>query len=82
MYVIMYVLMHDVGTVFDQIIAKTACCLKQKKICRIFIFAHMSQASFLWDRGKQCRSRSDADPAQTPQNAASDQGLHIFLTEC
>ena len=36
---------------------------------------HISLVSFLWDRGKQCR------PDQTPQNAASDQGLYCLLTE-
>ena len=38
--------------------------------------AHIRLAAFkfLWDMGKQCR--------QTPQNVASDQGLHCLLTEC
>ena len=28
-----------------------------------------------------CGTDTSADPAQTPQNAASDQGLHCLLTE-
>ena len=32
-------------------------------------------ASFLWEKGKQCRPRSDAA-------GASDQDLHCLLTEC
>ena len=36
---------------------------------------HISLASFLWDIGKQCKTRSDA------QNAAPDQVLHCLLTE-
>ena len=45
------------------------------KVCNLL--THISLASFLWDIGnKQWR------PLQTPQNAASDQGLHCLLTEC
>ena len=36
---------------------------------------HISLASFLWDIGKECRPRPDA------QNMASDQGLHCLLTK-
>ena len=32
--------------------------------------------SFLWDKA------NSADPDQTPQNVASDQGLHRLLTAC
>ena len=35
---------------------------------------HILLASHFWGIGKQCR------PRQTPQNTASDQGLHCFLT--
>ena len=28
------------------------------------------------------RQTASADPEQTPQNMASDQGLHCLLTEC
>ena len=36
---------------------------------------HIRLASFLWNIG------NGADPDQTPQNAASDQGLHCLLLE-
>ena len=37
---------------------------------------HISLASFLRDVA------NSADPDQTPQNTASDQGLHCLLTYC
>ena len=37
---------------------------------------HISLASFLWDIGNR------AHPDQTPQKAASDQGLHCLIAEC
>ena len=40
-----------------------------------FILTFFRQATSLEDICKQCR------PVQTPQHAASDQGLHYLLTE-
>ena len=37
---------------------------------------HISLASHFWDLSKQCKPRLD----KTPQNLASDQGLHCLLT--
>ena len=41
--------------------------------CVQALTTHTSLASFLWDIGKQCRTRPDA---------ASDQVLHYLLPEC
>ena len=41
----------------------------------LLILTHISLASFLWDKGKQCKPRSEA----TKHDA--DQGLHCLLTE-
>ena len=41
----------------------------------VFSVVHISLASFFVTKAKS------ADPGQTPQNAASDQGLHCLLTE-
>ena len=59
-----------------------------------FELNHISLASFLWDIGKQRRSRSgpyrkrrlirfctSAYPDQTPQDAVPDQFMHSLLTE-
>ena len=51
-------------------LALEACC------ATTFLLTHFSLASFLCDRG------NSADPDQTPQTAASDQGLHCLLAEC
>ena len=40
------------------------------------VLTHISLASHFWDIGKHCNI---ADPEQTSQNAASDQGLHCLL---
>ena len=48
----------------------------KKKNFKILILTHISLAYF---RGKLANR---ADPDQTPQNAASDQGLHCLLTAC
>ena len=39
------------------------------------VLTHVNQASFLWNKGKQCRQD------HTPQNVKSDQGLYCLLTE-
>ena len=49
---------------------------RESILCMEHFVALQSLASFSWDIGKECR------PDQTPQNAASDQGLHSLLSEC
>ena len=46
-------------------------CVSNMKL--FILLTHISLASFLWDIGKQCKTRSDA--------AASDQILHCLLTD-
>ena len=41
---------------------------------KLTLLTHMCLASHFWDLG------NSADPDEMPQNAASDQGLHCFLT--
>ena len=38
------------------------------------VLTHISLVSHFWDEG------NSADPDQSPQDAASDQGLHCLLT--
>ena len=49
--------------------------LKQNK--HLTPLTYISLASFLWNIGKQCRSRD-----LTPPYSVSDQVLHCLLTEC
>ena len=48
-------------------------CIKTNRITALTL---ISLASFLWDVGKQCKTRSDAT------NAASDQFIYCLLKEC
>ena len=48
---------------------------KQDKMI-VLINPIKSMVSFLWDKA------NSADPDQTPQNVASDQGLHRLLSAC
>ena len=45
-------------------------------VSALLILTFIRLASFLWDIG------NSGDPDQTPQNAASGQGLHCLFTEC
>ena len=45
------------------------------KLSFYILLAHISLASFLWDIGKQYKTRSDA------ANTASDQVVHCLLTQ-
>ena len=58
--------------VFGMISSFAIISLRKKELVALLTLTHISTVSFLWNKGKQCRPRSDA----------SEQGLHYMLIEC